>query len=36
MSKEKNTSQDSYPYEIRDNCLYVTTVTKRGSSTTKV
>ena len=36
MSKEKNTNQDSYPYEIRDNCLYVTTVSKRGSSTTKV
>ena len=36
MSKEKNSNQDSYPYEIRDNCLYVTTVTKRGSSTTKV
>ena len=36
MSKEKNSNQDSYPYEIRDNCLYVTTVSKRGSSTTKV
>ena len=36
MSKEKNSNQDSYPHEIRDNCLYVTTVTKRGSSTTKV
>ena len=34
--KEKNNSQDSYPFEIRDNCLYVTTVSKRGSSTTKV
>ena len=36
MSKEKNTNQDSYPFEVRDNCLYVTTVSKRGSSTTKV
>lgn len=36
MSKEKNSNQDSYPYEIRDNCLYVTTISKRGSSTTKV
>ena len=36
MSKEKNSNQDSYPHEIRDNCLYVTTVSKRGSSTTKV
>ena len=36
MSKEKNSNQDSYPYEIRDNCLYVTTVSKRGSSTAKV
>ena len=36
MSKEKNSNQDSYPYEIRDNCLYVTTVSKRGSSTTNV
>ena len=36
MSKEKNSNQDSYPYEIRDNCLFVTTVSKRGSSTTKV
>ena len=34
--KEKNNSQDSYPFEIRDNCLYVTTVSKRGSSTAKV
>jgi len=34
--KEKNSSQDSYPFEIRDNCLYVTTISKRGSSTTKV
>ena len=34
--KEKNKSQDSYPFETRDNCLYVTTVSKRGSSTTKV
>ena len=34
--KEKNNSQDSYPFETRDNCLYVTTVSKRGSSTTKV
>lgn len=34
--KEKNTSQDSYPFEIRDNCLYVTTVSKRGHSTSKV
>ena len=34
--KEKNSSQDSYPFEIRDNCLYVTTVSKRGHSTSKV
>ena len=34
--KEKINQQDSYPFEIRDNCLYVTTVSKRGSSTTKV
>ena len=34
--KEKNNSQDSYPFETRDNCLYVTTISKRGSSTTKV
>ncbi len=34
--KEKNTSQYSYPFEIRDNCLYVTTVSKRGHSTSKV
>ena len=34
--KEKNSSQDSYPFEIRDNCLYVTTISKRRSSTTKV
>ena len=34
--KEKNNSQDRYPFETRDNCLYVTTVSKRGSSTTKV
>ncbi len=36
MSKEKNSNQDSYPYEIRDNYLFVTTVSKRGSITTKV
>ena len=31
--KEKGTRA---PFEVRDNCLYVTTVSKRGSSTTKV
>ena len=32
---QEKTGRD-LPFEIRDNCLYVTTVTKRGSSTTKV
>lgn len=32
---QEKTGRD-LPFEIRDNCLYVTTVSKRGSSTTKV
>lgn len=32
---QEKTGRDQ-PFEIRDNCLYVTTVSKRGSSTTKV
>ena len=32
---QEKTGRD-LPFEIRDNCLYVTTISKRGSSTTKV
>ena len=42
--ERKNDNQENHtrvegtraPFEIRDNCLYVTTVSKRGSSTAKV
>ncbi len=32
---QEKTGRD-LPFEIRDNCLYVTTISKRGSSTTKI